>query len=535
MKQSLKASLWLIVAGTMTALAFAGCHNNKPTSNSQLLVVERQYVSWDSYRWQGIAVDVPIKGPQPLLDSIKTFLYEEPWPATFYDDDDMPIITPKATHVIDISSLLASYADKYEEVYNGDFSENIFLIAQTESFVTYGVEVFTMGGCGGRSQLYLQTFSKADGHKISNIIRPEDVARFDPYNDLYGGECGLMHDGILVDGRQGPDYETGYGFLLYEDVFPYLSMEAQKLVKNMGEVSKWKDCFVGERLATVKTHDNRTIDLTVRPAIHDWYFGEGSCWVDEYDMINNSTYGGQDLRAIYVEKDDFEPAAVINGKSTVTGNWEMLYTTDPSLSGYSSDNYCAFTYDTATNKLYIPWTERVTMGENNCNDRYSVFCFNGFDEFVYEGEDGGFWLHPSLRQFGRLCYVGKTEDYLIRIDEMRIYDDRYDDQRKAAKYDDRRYRLAIWNIKNDDTFKGFEYMANEPDRVIYNGYSHPGYYSGFVFSDEGREYVIKKNQESLWDGRWEGSLVVNQDGNPILEQTLKESTIRRKMGLIRNQ
>jgi hypothetical protein len=518
----------------ITVLAFAGCHNNKISSNSQTLIVERQYVSWDSYRWQGIAVDVPIKGPQPLLDSIRTFLYEEPWPAALYDDDDMPLLTPKATHVIDISSLLASYANKYKGTYhNGEFRENIFLIAQTESFVTYGVEVFTMG-CSGSSHMYLQTFSKVDGHKIRNIICPEDVARFDPYDYLYGTECGLMHDGIIVDGRQGPDYETGYGFLLYEDVFPYLSLEAQNLVKNMGEVSKWKDCFIGERLATVKTQNNRTIDLTVRPAIHDWYFCEGEYWVDEYDMGNNSSYGGQDLMAIYLEKDDFEPATVINGKSAVTGNWNTLYTTDPSLSVYDWDNYSAFSYDTATNKLYIPWTERLTTGDNDCNDRYSVYRFNGFDEFVYEGEDGGFWLHPSLRQFGRLRYVGVNREYLIRIDEMRIYDNRYDDQYNKAKSDDRRYRLAIWNINNDDTFEGFEYMANEPDRVIYNGCYHPGFVSGFVFSDEGREYVIKKDKEELWDGRWKGSLEVYQDGKPILEQTVEEATIRRKMGLIRN-
>ena len=198
MKNLAKASLWLLFTGVMMFAAVGCGEQKKGTSDSQLLVVERQYVDWnDNYKSIGIAIDVPIKGSQPLLDSLKIFLFELQCLPIFYkedftkeDDFFTPMFTAEDVQVTEFSDLLTSFADKFKGVdHTGEFRENIFLIAQTESFVTYGIEVFTMG-CSGNSSLYLQTFSKADGHRIHHIIDQKDVARFDPYKDLYGTECG---------------------------------------------------------------------------------------------------------------------------------------------------------------------------------------------------------------------------------------------------------------------------------------------------------------------------------------------------------
>ena len=464
-----------------------------------------------------------------------SYFYKEDF--TKEDDFFTPMFTAEDVQVTEFSDLLTSFADKFKGVdHTGEFRENIFLIAQTESFVTYGIEVFTMG-CSGNSSLYLQTFSKADGHRIHNIINPKDVARFDPYEDLYSTECGLLYDGIIVDGRQGPDYETGYGILSYDDVMPYLSQETQDLVKNMGEISKWKDCFIGERLATIKTNGNKTIELTVRPAKHDWYWMEGDLWYDEYGLNNNSTYGGQDLMAIYVEKDGYELAPVIDGDSIITGHWDCLYSTKPDISsgGWEHENYSSFAFDTVSNALYVPCTEHMHMGYHECNDRYSVYRFNNFDGFVYEGEDGGFWLHPSLRQYGRLCFAGKTKNYLIRIDEMRIYDDRYDEQREAEKNDAHRYRFAAWKGEYESFIFGndLEKMINEPDIVIYNGHYNLGHVSSYVFSDNGYDYVVKLTHDDTWDGRTTGFLEVYQDEKLIDKQDLEENIVKRSIGLVR--
>ena len=309
----------------------------------------------------------------------------------------------------------------------------------------------------------------------------------------------------------------------------------------MGKISSWKDCFVGERLATVKTRDNKTIDLTVRPAEHDWHslmvaFDE-DLWYDEYGLTNNKNYGGQDLMAIYVDKDDFELAPVIDGKSVVNGHWKRLYSTNPNSRGWSGEDdvFTAFAFDSANNTLYIPYAERIRKSSKNCNDRYSVYRFNGVDRFVYQGEDGGFWLHPSLRQFGRLCYAGTTKDYHIRIDEMRIYDEDYEDQRKAATNDANRYRFAAWKIDNElfPNSTCCEYMINKPDIVINNGQKEP-HPERYVFFDNRYKYVVNFTWDNRGDNIIKGWLEVYQKDKLIDKQDLEEAVKTGTVGLVRN-
>lgn len=488
MKKMKNLSL-LFLVGVVLVIAVTGCGIQKKESNdTQPLVVERQYAQlagiseWDIAEY---AVDVPVKGPQPLLDSIKSFLNKELFYAFQEYAIDTVLYKAEEVYTDDMTHLLDSYVDKYADRIKKDvcwfFTINMFMIAQTESFVTYGIECYHGSGSTG-SEFKCYSFDKKDGHRIENIIKWKDVKNFiqdhpdveNPFSEFQveteGIEdgCdffafGLAEDGLLIVNQDhGNHYVVGLED--YKNVEPYLSKEARKLVKTMGITTS--DCFVGDRIGFVKTSDGRTIVLTEMPSGHTWS-GEGL-------LIHNIWEFDQDikLQAFYNTKDGYVPANVIDGKSVIESNWDDFLSSNP--------NKTFFAFDSSNDNLYIPLPENVMMGKHDCCDRYNVWHFDG-KEFVLKGEDGGFWLHPSLRQFGRLSYVGESENFLVRIDEMRIYDSRYDEQYEALKTDTCRYRYAAWK-KNKD-------MLSEPDLVIENGYwDEVG--GCYVFENNGYCYVI---------------------------------------------
>ena len=512
----------ITLACMIEALALTGCHS-KATDESQILVVERQYVklegvSPDGWDYAEFAVDVPIKGPQPLLDSIKAFMNE-----TLYKmceiKKDTPRYSTEEVYTDNMYNLLTSYANKYagylKENVEWFVSNNIFLIAQTESFVTYGIECFHGSGSTG-SEFFCYSFSTKDGCRIKDIMNWQDIKRFidehpnaeHPYDQwqlqsdvkdnkewkIY--DVGLLYNGLLlVNEDQANHYviET----IPYKEILTYLSKDAQNLVKNIGVPSEWEDFFIGERLATVSTRDNRVIELTVVPAWHDWaqILCEDNTIID---LTHNSCCDDATLMAFYVDNGECLPADVIDGHSVLTKDWDELQTTAP-------NEDCPYAYDPETKKLYVPSTENVTMGYHECNDRYRVYNYNNRDGFVYEGEDGGFWLHPSIRQFGRLCRAVKTKNYLIRIDEMRIYDVRYGSQYEAARTDTCRYRYTAWK-ENDN-------MLDKPDLVINDGYLSE---EGYVFTNDGYKYVVNISDDS------QGWLFVYHGDRLILKQCLRD-------------
>lgn len=140
------------------------------------------------------------------------------------------------------------------------------------------------------------------------------------------------------------------------------------------------------------------------------------------------------------------------------------------------------------NTLYIPLPENVMMGHHVCADRYSVCQFDG-NHFKYVRDDGGFWLHPSVRQFERMLLYGQADPYLIRVDEMRIYDCRVEGQYEAEKRDSHWYRYAAWKDCDD--------MQKKPSLVIENGIYKDGDY---IFENEGYTYVVKKNSLCIYRG-----------------------------------
>ena len=73
-----------------------------------------------------------------------------------------------------------------------------------------------------------------------------------------------------------------------------------------------------------------------------------------------------------------------------------------------------FLFNKEDNTLYIPLLYEYTIVGA---DRYIVYRFDG-EHFIYKGIDGGYWLHQSLRNFDILYALGKTKDFIVRIDRM---------------------------------------------------------------------------------------------------------------------
>lgn len=155
----------------------------------------------------------------------------------------------------------------------------------------------------------------------------------------------------------------------------------------------------------------------------------------------------------------------------------------------SNPNFKFYAFNESENTLYVPVIKTIVNNggkeSESFNDRYYVYQFDG-KHFVNTGEDGGFWLHPSLRRFEALEYYGKTEDYLVRIDRM----------------SDGGFRLAAWKDKND--------MMDAPDIVAEGGsFSEPSY----AFKSEDYSYaVIDKllEQDELRIYAKDGRLILSQ-------------------------
>ncbi|MDR1848027.1 MAG: hypothetical protein LBR17_07945 [Bacteroidales bacterium] len=141
-------------------------------------------------------------------------------------------------------------------------------------------------------------------------------------------------------------------------------------------------------------------------------------------------------------------------------------------------------FDDKTSTLYIPIPSRDidNLGVGNLSDQYSKYKFNG-KYFEYIGQDGGFWLHPSIRKFDKLVNIFTTNKYTIRIDYM----------------GNDKYRYVSWN-------KG-KSMGDKPDLVIENGlkeYEIKDKYDNietcrYSFINAGYKYICERDTLTICD------------------------------------
>ncbi len=260
----------LIVAGFMAALS--GCQSGNQMNALDLEVVEQIDTLYGSHEensnlWAGFNIDVPVNGPQVLVDSVMELVNREMYKMCEHCIHGHYIQPPVAysrkemfTH--DGKRLLNHYMEKYKPLIEdslwGAFGLELILEAQTEKYVTYGLERFYCGA-GSSSDKYYYTFDKSDGHQLRSLISFENLAKFfedypeynsiewvDPFLGTQKGQlfypengAGNYEYGLLEDhfslAIQG--YCNHYLLLSfpYEEIFSYLSPEAQALVESHEE------------------------------------------------------------------------------------------------------------------------------------------------------------------------------------------------------------------------------------------------------------------------------------------------------------
>lgn len=141
-------------------------------------------------------------------------------------------------------------------------------------------------------------------------------------------------------------------------------------------------------------------------------------------------------------------------------------------------------FDDKTKTLYVPERSDMVM-----TDRYECFKFDG-GQMKYIGTKAGYWLHPSLHDFKRLCGIYQTDTKLIRVDQL----------------DDGTYRMATWN-------KSFA-MSGQPEMVIHNGKPEI-IKNAIVFTNGDYTYTIPAFRQG--QGEDFGKLIIKHKGKVIQE------------------
>ena len=262
-------NLCVIVVGIMAALS--GCKSGNQMNALDLVVVEQTDSVQGGHEgncdcWATFNIDVPVNGPQVFVDSVMELVNREVYMMCEYciefvnRPDEYVSYSQEEMFIHDGERLLSHYMEKYKTLIEDSlwntFGLELKLEAQTEKYVTYGMEFLHCGGSCG-SEKYYFTFDKNDGHQVRDIISYENLARFfkdyPEYSsiddDSWFGMAGwqfYQEDGAdmfeygLLDDHFSLSIE-GYGnhYLLlgipYGKIFSYLSPEAQALVERQKE------------------------------------------------------------------------------------------------------------------------------------------------------------------------------------------------------------------------------------------------------------------------------------------------------------
>lgn len=190
MKVYLKKNKLLIVAGLIAA--FVGCQFDRQLNNSDLKVsvqidTIRGGHEGNNYCWVSFNVDIPINGPQVLVDSVMALVNGEVYKMCEYSiefanrPDENVVYSEKEMFTNDGKQLLSHYMDKYKSLIEDSlwntFGLDMKLEAQTEKYVTYGVENYYCGAnCSSEKHFF--TFDKSDGHLVKELISRESLVRF---------------------------------------------------------------------------------------------------------------------------------------------------------------------------------------------------------------------------------------------------------------------------------------------------------------------------------------------------------------------
>lgn len=137
-----------------------GCQSGNQINTSDLEVSEqidtiRGGHEGNNYCWVSFNVDVPVNGPQVLVDSVMALVNREVYKMCEYciefseRPDEHVAYSEKEMFSNDGERLLNHYMDKYKSLIEDSlwntFGLELKMEAQTEKYVTYGVENYYCG------------------------------------------------------------------------------------------------------------------------------------------------------------------------------------------------------------------------------------------------------------------------------------------------------------------------------------------------------------------------------------------------------
>lgn len=475
-------NLFMLVVSIIVA-CLQGCMGTMTKLSKDLVVVTQTdtiYGKSDDNRHEfaSFTIDVPVNGPQALVDSVMVFLNNELYEAcecNAHFDEDTVSFSKETMYSDDGKRLLSQYMEKYKPEIQDHLWRSFGLIlkmeAQTEKYITYGLEFFYCGaGCS--SEKYFYSFDKKDGHQVNDIISHENLVRFfkdypeyatqeeyawefRPEQDYFESFHGLLDDhfSLVIIGWYNHFFTID---LPYSQIFSYLSPEAQVLVEQTGKEETMLPAYLPER------SDDGEVWMevdTVNHALLGYIRAAGGPRVStlmhyepELEVYPKRVYSidGDDcstvflfiysrghllyydeaMTCIYNDAHHLQPIPLfsVDGQrdSIVCCLWydQLVEASNGFPYEEVDENRFGIHYDRFTKRLYVPIMDSHDPNSEFANTsclqytgRYELFQFNG-KEFVPAGTDGAWWLNADMRNYKRTVSNRKTADGIEQIDLM---------------------------------------------------------------------------------------------------------------------
>ena len=482
---------WILLA-VGVIIVLVGCQSNNQMIISDLVVMEQidsihGCHEENNYCWASFCVDVPVNGPQVLVDSVMVLVNREVYKMCEYclefnnSPDEYVAYSEKEMFTNDGERLLSYYLEKYKPLIEDSlwntFGLELKMEAQTEKFVTYGLEFFHCGGsCGSEKCFY--TFDKSDGHQVKEIISCGNLDRFfkdyPEYSTIsadawsgtpawkYYSESGFGDSayGLLDDYFSLVIEGVGNHYLLagfpYSQVFSYLSPEAQSLVEQDGEEKPMLPAYLPERSEDgevwmevdtvnhvllgyiraaggphVSTLMHYEPELEIYPKrVHSIDANGGSTVFLFIYSRGHLMYCDEAITCVFDEENYLQPVKrfAIEGErdSMISCMWydQLVEASNGFPYEEVDENRFGIHYDCFTKSLYVPIMDSHDPDSEYANTsclqytgRYNALQFNG-KEFVSAGEDGAWWLNKDLRHYKRTVSNKKSPDGIEQIDLM---------------------------------------------------------------------------------------------------------------------
>lgn len=496
---------WVVLL-VVVLLTLMGCGSAYMEHSKDLIVVEQTDSVFGSHEENNYCraffdLDVPVDGPQALVDSVMAFINREVYAyCEFCSHPDDKTYSLEEVFTDDGRELLSHYLEKYRPLLKDSlwnmFHLTLKMEVQTESYVTYGLENHHCGASCGSEKFYY-TFDKQDGHQLKEIISHKNLVRFfDDYPEYaakddylwkyshetnYDNSCyGLLDDhfSLSIIGWYNHYFSVDVS---YSQIFSYLSPEAQALVgqkvdgklklppyqpERSEDRQVWMEVDTvnnailgyvsaaeGPLINTLKYYNPalevypkrvHSIDASEGTSVFLFIYSFGHLLYLDEAMICIIDEGGLKPVNLFAIEDKRD--------SVVNCMWydQPLEASDGFPFDEFDENRFGLHYDSFSKRLYSPILESYDADSEFANTsclrytgRFEVLQFNG-REFVSAGTDGAWWLNSDLRNYKRTISNRITADGIEQIDLM----------------PDGTYRQAVWKgAKTHDD------LRKKPDEV----------------------------------------------------------------------